>query len=388
MNIRKLIRSLFVLLLATSCVESYLPPAGAGEGNQMVIDGFIDGTKNQATVKLSHAVALDDANQNPAESNADVTIVSSSGKEYPLTESSAENQRGIYSASGLVLDPGAKYQLRVTTSAGRSYSSDEISLLQSSSLDSLYWRPTDNFTGINFYVNAHDSENNTRYYRWTFDETAEYFAPLYSIFKKGAGGNPFPRDSGEYVFQCWKTLPSTNIMIESTTRLANDVVSDFPLYFIPKASPKLATSYRMILTQRAISQVEYEFWSLMKKTTESIGGLFDPLPSQVLGNVHSDSDAGEHVLGFFTGGYTRQKTVYVLFSQLPEQLRVGSGEQMQCEVRGVPLAEIPAGVDANEFYIATYGNPVTLGYTVASGPCADCTKSGGTNARPKDWPIF
>ena len=382
----KLICSLF-LILAAGCVEPYLPPDGIGVGGQMVVDGFINASDKSVMVKLSRALTLADANVTPPETKATVKIVSSSGTEILLTESDNENRLGTYAASNLSLDPLAEYKLQVVTQSGSSFSSDYIKLRTSPAIDSLVWRPSD--SGITFYVNSHDSENETRYYRWNYLETYEYYVPYISIFKK-VGNLPVPRDSGEYVYRCWGTSPSTTILVESTTRLAQDIVSMFPVHTIRKGDRKLMRKARLIVQQHAISSDEFEFWQLIRKTTETLGGLFDPMPSQVLGNIHSDDNENEHVLGFFGGGFVTEKRIYVGLSDLPPELNTVDPSTLSCGDggRAVPFAEVPSGVDANEVYVATYGNPVTLGYTVSSNSCADCTSYGGTNSRPPDWPIF
>jgi hypothetical protein len=51
--------TVFVLLLGVSCVEPYAPPISDEQAAAiMAVDGFIDGTNNIATVKLSYATAL------------------------------------------------------------------------------------------------------------------------------------------------------------------------------------------------------------------------------------------------------------------------------------------------------------------------------------------
>jgi len=375
-----LIRSLLFLFLLAGCVEPYYPPPGSGNGGQLVIDGYLNASKKSAVIKLSRAISLSETQPPPPERNASVKITSSSGTEYPLSEA----KEGIYQVTNMSLDAGATYKLHVVTESGASYSSEEIGLLQSPSLDSVSWRPTPD--GVNFYVTGHDSEKNTRYYRWTFEETFEYNVALFSDYKK-VNKLPVFRDPKDWVYSCWATYPSTNVIVASTLRLASDQVSMFPIYFVPKGSRKFSHHYRLIVQQHAITQQEFEFWQLIKKTTETLGGLFDPLPGAVLGNIHNDEDPIEPVLGYFSGGFAQEKTKYVGFLELPGNLRVIDPYDFDCTGRLLYLDQLDK-ILPTEVFVQQFGTPL-MGYVVVDENCADCTKLyGGTNVKPEDWPIF
>jgi hypothetical protein len=380
-----LIHSISFLWLLTGCIETYYPPPGAGQGGQLVIDGFIDATHKSATVKLSRSIALGEAVQMPRESKASVIIKSSSGAEYTLLEDGDIDHTGTYAAADLVLNPADKYQLHVVTESGEAYSSDEILLHDSPSLDSISWLPET--TGVRFYVSAHDPDNKTRYYRWTFVETFQYNTQYVSYFKK-VDGQPVPRNGDEYVYFCWSSSNSSNIMTTSTTKLTNDVVSMFPIYFVPKGSRKMSLEYSLRVQQRAVSQQEFEFWEMMKKTTETVGGLFDPIPAQVLGNVHADNNSNEKVLGFFSGGYVDEITKYVNHLEIPGYLRIVDPFDFACAGRPLYLNQLDE-ISPNEVYLNTFGSPFIEGYIVIDKLCADCRSLyNGTNVRPKDWPIL
>jgi len=94
------------------------------------------------------------------------------------------------------------------------------------------------------------------------------------------------RTVDDYIFYCWNENPSTEILITSTDRLSENRVSRFPITVIPAGSRKISMLYSIQVSQRAISEEEYTFLKQLKQTTESIGGLFDPQPSQVPGNIN------------------------------------------------------------------------------------------------------
>lgn len=373
-----LIRLLLILSLPAACIEPYYPPSGAGAGNQMVVNGFIDATSKSATVSLSRAIALGEAAPIPVEEDARVTITTSNGEKYLLDETSA----GIYDVKDVSVDLNATYALHIVTKDGRSYSSDDVPVLRSPAIDSVSWRPQED--GVDFYVNTHDPEGKTRFYRWVFNETWEYNVETWSDYKK-VNNLPVYRDPEDWVYTCWQTQNSTNILINSTKRYTQDLVSMFQVYHVPKGSRKFSHFYRLTVQQRAVSEQEFEYWQLMKKTTENLGGLFDPLPTQVIGNVHSDDDAAEDVLGYFSAGITSEKVLMMKYLDLPGYLRVIDPWSFQCTSRGVLLNELGT-VKPYEVYVKEFGMPVVLGYEVTLDNCADCRTLGGDNKRPPDWP--
>jgi hypothetical protein len=345
-----------------------------------VISGFINASNKSAIVNLSRSLQISDYRTVPAETKATVTIENSAGREYLL----AETKDGTYEGTNMSLDAAAHYTLHVRTKAGESFSSDEIDLLPAPILDSVSWAPAS--TGINWYVSGHASEKSTRYYRWIFDETFEYNVQYWSDYKK-VNQLPVFRTPDEWVYTCYSSYPSTNVLVGSTKQLAQDAVSMFKIHFVPKGSIKLSHHYRMTVQQTSITEQEYEFWQQIKKTTETLGGLFDPIPGTVRGNVHNDDDESDLVLGYFSGGFVQEKIKYIKFLDMPGDLRVIDPLNFDCGGRMLFLNQL-TDIHQDEVYVQQVGTPV-YGYFVANEKCANCKSLfGGTNVKPEDWPIF
>jgi hypothetical protein len=187
----------------------------------------------------------------------------------------------------------------------------------------------------------------------------------------------------DQVYTCWQSAPSQEVLTYSTKRLSDDIVSMYQINFIKKGSRLLSRVYSIDVVQRAVSESEYQYWDLIRKTTETVGGLFDPLPSQVIGNVHNDNDPTERVLGYFSGGYVQEQRIFIFNRDLPGGLTITDPYPFDCELKFVPIDQ-PEKVDGNVF-VATVGIPPT-GYSSASPNCADCTTLGGTTNKPPYWP--
>jgi hypothetical protein len=365
----------FLLLFAGACVEPFNPPRESSAFlGYLVVDGYLDGNNGAATVKLSRSTDLTAYAANPGETDASVVVETENGGSFSLKE----GYDGFYTADHLTFDPNTSYRLHLTTKYGSSYTSDYIRLRQSPDFDSLVWRAEEN--GIRFYVNGHDDSGNTKYYQYLFTETWAYGVPFVSHYKN-VGGVPVPRNKNELVADCWDSRSSANVLVKATTDISKDVVSMFPINFIEKGARKLADTYSIVAEQRAISEDEYRFWTLVKKTNESLGGLFDPIPSQVVGNVRCD-DHNETVLGYFTGGFPKQTRIFIKFEDLPKHLQVLDPLSYDCIVYDFSTTRGEA--IGSQIFLDLHTPPST--WFVTSANCGDCRSLGGDTIRPKFWP--
>lgn len=364
---------LFVLLIA--CVDPYAPPQLKDAGNILVVDGFLSSTSNSAVVKLSRAISLSEGQSFPVESNAFVEVQDQRGSVFSLTETSA----GTYEASGLSLNSSQKYQLHIKTSGGKDYLSQFIPLKKSPPIDSVTWKPS--AEGITLYTNTHDVTGNTRYYQWVYTETWEYKSDYNSMYYL-IDGQAVTRPESESINTCWKSENSPKILVNSTLKLSEDHVTDFPITFIPKASNKLLRTYSILVKQRALTEEAYNFWTQLQKTTENLGGLFDPLPSQVTGNIYSTSNSSEPVLGYFNGGAEQEKRIFIKFYDLPEYLL--AFPVSYCKADSIPLRNLSQYPNST-LLISGYG-VILAGYTTSTVGCIDCRFNGGTTTKPDFMP--
>jgi len=378
------------IFTVSACLYPYQPPTILEAVDILVVDGFLDVTDGSATIRLTHANTLSDANKAEAELNASVSIQTEGGNSYTLTEQDS----GTYTIVGLNVDPTAKYQLSIHT-PDEDYLSDYVEIKQSPPIDSITWEAMDN--GVNILVNAHDAAGSTRYYRWDYVETWQYHAAVSSDFKL-VNKEPVYRTDAERIHTCWRSLPSTKITIASTVRLAEDVVYQYPIAFLPVGSNKISVKYSILVKQRAVSKSEFDFWEQLKKTTEDVGGLFDPMPSQVPGNIHSLSNPGAPVLGYFSAGAAKEERFFLDHSTLPFHLRKlirqpGCQVDTICVVPSIPRAficymdlEDLTGTETIGSALYSETGPGIIGYTKSTPACADCRTQGGSLTKPAFWP--
>jgi hypothetical protein len=366
-----------MLISTTSCVEPFDPPVQDVNVNFLVVDSYLNTTIGSATVKLSRASVLHEATATLPELGANVAIEDNSGNIYSLNELG----QGAYAITDVGLTAESQYRIYIRANDGKEYRSTFVTPTTAPPIDSISWIPKAD--GVQIVVDAHDETARSRYYRWDYIETWEYRSPLSSNFKL-VNGTPVFRTPEEQIYVCYRSLPSTAINTTSTVRLSEDRVNDYNLTFLPRGAQKLSARYSILVRQYALSREAYDYWEQLKKTTESLGSLFDPQPGKVSGNISNINDINDIVLGFFDAGSIQEKRIFIRFFDLPPHLKttVGSSECIEESIGVAEVAALPS------FYLIT--SQITqgiavVGYRYTTIPCADCRYQGGSTDKPEFW---
>lgn len=381
----KFLRVHFSLLMIISsisaCVEPYAPTLDNENINLLVVDGFINASTGATSVTLTRTLPVSSTESMPYETGAFVSVEDSEGLQYPLLESANGYYDGLIPNTSLE----KQYRLLITTGNENQYISDFITLQKTSLIDSISYGRLRN--GLALYVTTHELSVTPRYYRWTYVETYEYRSDFNSIYMFNSEGEVDERPPVDYIHTCWKTTPSTNIIIGSTAHLKEALVSEFPLIFIPDGSPKLSRKYSVLVQQQVITAEAYNYWLNVQKSTEGLGGLFDPLTSEVVGNIHNKSDAEQSVIGFFSGGSVEEKRIFIMPEDLPDGMGPFSYRNPHCVADTLLLDELAYVLKSTLLVDAIYtprGGPL-IGYTTAATGCVDCRYFGGNTQKPDFW---
>jgi hypothetical protein len=184
--------------------------------------------------------------------------------------------------------------------------------------------------------------------------------------------------------ECFGNGNSGNILLNSTAALTQDVAYQFPLTTIDGTSEKISIRYSILVTQTALTKEAYAFWESMKKSTESLGSIFDAQPSQLVGNIHNVADAAEPVIGYISAGTTQTKRIFIDKKELPSDFK--TEYPFFCKV------DTTVGDDVRLKLIRPGTPHITLAelssppppYIYSDKPCADCTIRG-TTKQPAFW---
>ena len=374
---------ILTLIILTSCRESFDPPVKSGQSNYLVVEGFIN-ADGRTNIALSRTAALRDSAAIRPEQSAAVTIMGENNVDFPLIEIAT----GYYQSDSLTLDKNEKYHLNIKTADGKEYFSDDVAVKQTPPIDSVSWQNEND--GVHIYVNTHDGQNSTLYYKWDYIETWEIDSHYGANYKYFRGSEP--DGSKSYITQrdidevrqmavCWQNISSTNIHISSSARLASDVISLEPVINIPRGSEKISVRYSILVKQYALDKQAYAFYQLIKKNTESIGSIFDSQPSDVAGNIHSTGNPGEKAIGYITVGTEQSKRIFITSDQVGPQWGYDQG----CET--LYVVNVPDSLNAifgGGGYIPYSEKPLQQGYYSVTSNCADCRERGGT-IKPGFW---
>jgi hypothetical protein len=360
-----------LISMVTSCREPYDPPAINANLNYLVVDGLLN-TGDSTVITLSRTRNFSDTSVSVPETGAQITVVGDAADSYAFTEE--PNGRYI---SNLNLNPAEKYQLKIATIDGKQYTSDPVVVKETPPIDSVNWTYDNN--GVHIYANTHDPSNNTRYYRWEYQEVWEYHAAFdsYLIYSNGLITT---RPTNQHVFACWQTHNSTELLLATSSGLSQDLIYQMPIMFVPRMSQQISVKYSILVKQFALTQDAYDFWQNQKKNTELTGSIFAPQPSQTNGNLHCISNPGEPVLGFISASSVQEQRIFI-----------SNGEVFGWDYPFSTCKEVIVTPDSVNFYFKELGYyPVdTYGiadYYGALPSCADCTFGGGTPIKPPFWP--
>ena len=376
MNLLKTWRGILTWLLISGCIEPYPIPQIKDNAQYLVVDGFLDATNQKVTVKLSRSVNLSESENFNAETLATVYLESENQLKVLLNESS----NGVYERF-LTVDPSVKYRLRIQLTSGKKYFSDLVEVKQTPPIDSLNFFPS--LSGLQIRAYSHDPKSKTHYYFWKYEETYEYTSAYQSSYTVL---NKILLYRNEDIYHCWTSNRNTEIVLTSTKSLKEDVVSGFAIATLPKNSVKIKRKYSILVQQMALEQKAYDFWQLLKKNTESLGTLFDPQPSPVIGNIFSETDDQENVLGYFMGSTVAQKRITFDLYDLPKEYQLNR-DFGTCELKIIPVGEVTS-ISEKSYLIITAvpaPSPTPSEYYYSTTNCADCRLQGGTTNRPPYW---
>ncbi|MBK5270399.1 MAG: DUF4249 domain-containing protein [Bacteroidia bacterium] len=379
-NYLKIVLGCMAVFFTTGCKDMYDLPDSAMNVRLLVVEGNLNSGSGSTTIKLSRTVNLKDTVQKKPELKATVTIEGENGVSYPLTG----NMEGEYNSVQLPINANTKYRLRIKTTENKEYLSDYVPVLNAPPIDSVSWQRKESGleTGIQIYVNTHDPQNNTKYYRWDYDETWEFHSPIYSGFEY-KNDSVLPRPDPTKVLICWKTELSNQVLVSSSQKLTEDRISFFPLITIPFGSIKFTVRYSILVRQYALTRQAYEYWDVLKKNTEQLGTLFDPQPSNFISNIHCVTNPNEQVVGFISAGSIAEKRLFISKNEVdPWSYFSPCIEDSVVKPKDYKL------IFGKKFLIPTREEfnliGVLVGYWGTEPMCADCTLRG-TNVKPSFW---
>jgi hypothetical protein len=359
---------LVTLLISISCITQFTPEIDE-YGQILVVEGLVTNENRANTIKLSRTIPVGIAGISSPVVNATVTISDDLGAVTYLTEKGT----GLYATDPATFQgvTGRSYKLKVIT-GGEVYESEYVLMRPVPEIDSIYSEFTYFDDGYNYpplfaydlFFDTEDPENNCRFFRWTYEEVWEYHLPFH-----------YPPESKRI---CWVTKKSDDILIKNTSSLERGTIIKHPLVEIDNiSSERISHKYSINLKQYSMTEDEFKYWENMQKLKEDIGGLYDPVPMPLQGNVKSISDPARSSLGYFSVSSVASKRMFIQ-NDTVKMLLGGS----YCVTDTLDSLNGIAGLGVHIFVLEEIDG---VGFLVSQYErCADCTLSG-TNIEPSFW---
>ena len=361
---------LVIALVVNSCIEPFSPPEVNNGESFLVIDGFLNVGGDTSRIKLSNTQNTNDDAQPVYEGNAVIMAESERGETFNFEEQPGGN----YFLPPVNLDADTKYRLYIRRINGSEYRSEYVVVTKTPPIDSLTYKLDKNREAMVVYVNTHDATNNTRFYRWRFEETYEYKTAFYSGLDRDYQTKTVISRK-EDISRCWRTLESKDIKLGSTIKLSQDIIKDLPINIIYIGTNKLLHKYSIMVRQYALSREAFEYWTDLAKTTQGTGSLFDPQPSQVTGNIRNIKDAKELVFGYFSASTEETQRIFIA---------PALGTYPRCMPPDTLMPH--EAFDSYGVLLNSFVTEAGATYLLSSSEfCADCRAQGGTITRPSYW---
>ncbi|WP_143961837.1 DUF4249 domain-containing protein [Litoribacter populi] len=370
---------ILTLISLIGCRELYEPEILEIDFGYLVVEGFIEIGPGDTEIRLSQTTTIYDSISSVPVSNAEVFVEGQQQGNWRVMPLG----NGNYSLAG-ALPEGQNYRLIVYLDDTRKYESEWIEPLYAPEIDQIFFERSDD--GVTIYADG-KGDVNSQYFLWTANETWRFQTPFISGFEWDSFNNRIvPR--GTSVNFCYSSQVSQNLILTDAAKTQNREIKNLEILRIPINSEKLGWKYSVEVRQRPIDARAHQFWDIIKRNSEDIGGLFSPMPSIVESNLYNVNNPSEPVIGFVGVGKSERKRIFIETAEVRPWV-VSVPEYEICEIlevepsryqeifsggRVLPLQEIPL--------TGPPGPPP--GFYGARRVCADCRERGTLN-KPAFW---
>lgn len=373
-------------VLGTACVYDYQAETGNLQRFVVIEGDILIGDYTQVRVSTSGALSDNSAADRSIAAVAYVEASDATRYTGPLDAIDTRNA-----------NPSLQYRLVVSCIHG-TYMSDWVGVLLSGPIDSVGYHISDDRQTLTMEVSSRGVDS--PYFRWLARETWEYHTPYYAssyFVRKGTEdhGVVYPQDtilpfrSGENTCYCWNDANVPDIMTASTEHLSENRLVQHELYTIGCYEQRISYIYSVEILQEALSEEAYRYWETLSKNSKDIGGLFSPEPFEMPGNIHSERDPEEKVLGYISATVPSVKRVYlrsaeIKFAQIPPEDRQVYDIESRCDYGD---SKTRRWLFTNGFSVVgrTPGMPGCFDWLPTR--CVNCEVWGnGTRKKPDFWP--
>jgi len=324
--------------LVTSCYKVYDPKIDPSE-KVLVVNGMMTNKKEAYHIFLTSARPFNSTEEGLPERAANVYVTDDLGNSYKFNE----NDNGDYISDSFQFTgiPGHTYKLHIITADGTEYESEPQRLFPESYPDAVYaefdnQEVLDESTGLK--INTHGADilidirnkaDSLSRFRFTSNLVRQYFYVIYPYLKPSVS------------FYCWQTVDAnSNINLTDEEYSLNsasirkhqicfldDNLFFSALYYSYKENPytvvltnfyqTYAIHHRILyLNQYTLNNETYLYYKSLNEQMQSEGKLFDPIATQLNGNIKCLTNPEKKAIGFFEASSVSYSAYVVDFRNL------------------------------------------------------------------------
>lgn len=351
------------------------------------------------------------------ETGAQVRVFDSQGTNFTFEEAVP----GTYlSASAFAAELDRSYNLEITTTDGKKYISNEVSVPNPIPVGNIRAQRITNDQGedgVGIFLESESDNEESTFFRYEFEETYKIVAPKWDPFRFEVVKNmpcdtlfPFIVDIVPWEDErrvCFGSSSSKRLIQSSSLGLTANTVNNFPLHFISRENYIISHRYSMNVTQYSQTPDAYSFYQRLGDFSSSDNIFSQVQPGFLEGNIVLESNPDEFALGYFEVTSVSKKRMYFNYADL------FPGEPLppyvvSCDVLGNPNLYpegyfcldlfvcggncesplIQAILSGQVVYAETIeddrGLPFPNNYFTWPAPCGDCMQLG-SNVVPEFW---
>ena len=317
MPLKKIIYALsFLCLVLVSCIKQ-VDTALRNEKPILVVEGNITTDTLPYTVRLSYSGQVTYADSIPDQylvKDASVIISDEQGNSTPLVYT----HQGIYQTTdpAYIGKVGSSYHVTVVLKDGKKFVSTPEKIKTPVPIDGIsvqfynHW----NFnvpSRMDVYINTKDPAAEENYYRWTFS----------TWIGRQTRGVPCGFGCLEYEF-CYQHFIDNEVRILSDASINGNSITSQKVgycYIYTYLNPAID------IGQVSLTREAYQFWQRYQDQQTRTGGILDPLPAAIKGNVYNSANINEYALGYFSAAaVTHRKVVLIPYSITPYLLQLSA----------------------------------------------------------------
>ena len=397
----KSLMAIAIGLCMQNCVESLeLEQKDVSYESTLVVQATITDENKLQEIYISRSFPLDTTGIY-GENGGQVQVSDSNGVIYRFLN---QNEGRYVSQDSFAVQAGLEYRLSIITTDGRSYISKQETAPLPTPLDTIYaerdFRDGDLDEGMFIYASSYDPSGTNTYFRYEYEETYKIIAPYWNASDLYIQV-PLPdlviglklKEQEERV--CFGFEKSSEIIQQNSSNLTDNRINKFPVRFINKDDFIISHRYSILVRQHVQSPEAYAYYKALRELFASNGVLSQIQTGFLEGNVASQEDPDEQVIGYFEVSSVSEKRLFFDYEDFFPNLSIPDYKS-ECVFYPIPPGNVQflSYAIENNFKYVGFGEGIDQLIEPDTGPeapylmvtraCGDC-RVLGSNIVPEFW---